>query len=140
MTVMRMMKRAAVVLAGSVALVLLGTTQAQAAVTWLWERAGGNNIGTASYTDSGNVIKVDDQEVNDKSLLLFVHRPGVSNGYACWDHGGADGPGTTCNLSQYDENTLLEGYLCQGEWASNPANRVIYWGGCDKAHAKTFRK
>jgi len=137
---MRTTIRVGAALATTAALVTLSATQANAAVTWLWEQAGGNNIGTASYTDTGNVMQVNDQEVDDHSLLLFVHRPGVSSGYACWDHGGADGPGTTCTLTQYDENTLLEGYLCRGEWASNPADRVIFWNRCDTGGAKTFRK
>jgi hypothetical protein len=140
MTVKRMMKRAAVVLAGSVALAVLGTTQAHAAVNWLWERAGGTDIGTASYTDTGNVIHVNDKIGNDKSLVLYIHRPGASSGVVCWDHSTAPTSGSTCTLTQYAENTLLEGYLCQGEWAADPADRHIYWGGCHVAGKKQFRK
>jgi hypothetical protein len=140
MTVMRMMKRATAVLAGSVALVVVGTTQAHAAVTWLWEKADGNNIGSASYTDTGNVMHVNDQEPDGHSLVLYVHRPNASTGWACWDHSGADTSGTNCTLNAYDENTLLEGYLCRGEWASDPADRVIFWDRCHVNGTRTFRK
>lgn len=136
---MRSMKRAAVVLAGSVAMLVFGTTQAHAATSWVWDRAGGD-VGTASYTDTGNLINVNDQLGNGKSLVLYIYRPGANSGVVCWDHGGAPGPGSNCTLAQYDENTLLEGYLCQGEWATDPADRHIYWGGCDVAGKKQFRK
>ncbi|MGW7685021.1 hypothetical protein ACWGID_30045 [Kribbella sp. NPDC054772] len=137
---MRKTTRVAAALATTAALVTLTATQASAAVTWLWQQGDGNNIGTASYTDTGNVIKVNDQEADGHSLLLFVHKPGVSSGWACWDHSGADTSGTTCTLTAYDENTLLEGYLCRGEWATNPADRVIFWDRCYTAGAHNFRK
>lgn len=137
---MRTRTRVAAALATTAALVTLTATQAGAAVVWLWEKADGNNIGTATYTDTGNVMHVNDQEADGHSLLLFVHRPGVSTGYACWDHSGADTSGTDCTLNAYDENTLLEGYLCRGEWATNPDDRVIFWDRCDYAGAHQFRK
>jgi hypothetical protein len=96
------------------------------ATSWVWDRPGGD-VGTASYTDTGNLINVNDQLGNGKSLVLYIYRPGANSGVVCWDHGGAPGPGTNCTLAQYDENTLLEGYLCQGEWATDPADRHIYW-------------
>jgi len=140
MTVKRTMKRAAVVLAGSVALAVLGTTQAHAAPVWPWDKPNGDSIGEASYTDTNNVISVDDQQGNEKSLLLYIYKPGSSTAVACWDHGGAPGPGTTCTLTKFPENALLEGYLCQGEWAADPAQRHIYWDGCNVAQKRQFRK
>jgi hypothetical protein len=135
----RMFARAAAGLAATAALVTVTATSASAVnVNWLWETSTGNNIGVGSYTDTGNVMHVDDQEVDDRSVLLFVRRPGASTGQACWDHGGASGGGVDCTLDAYAENVTLEGFLCKGEWASNPDNRRIV--SCNYNQVKTFTK
>ncbi|GAA1539100.1 hypothetical protein [Kribbella lupini] len=135
----RMIARAAAALVATAAIATVTATSASAVnVNWLWETTSGNNIGVGSYTDSGNVMHVDDQEVDDRSVLLFVRRPGAATGYACWDHGGASGGGVDCTLDAYNENETLEGYLCKGEWASNPADRQIRT--CNTAQIKRFTK
>lgn len=135
----RLLARAAAALVATGALATVTATSASAVtVSWLWETNTGNNIGVGSYTDTGNIMKVDDQEVDDRSVLLFVRRPGASTGQACWDHGGASGPGVQCTLDAYAENVTLEGYLCKGEWASDPAQRRIV--SCNYDQVKRFAK
>jgi hypothetical protein len=137
----RTITRALATTAGVVGIALVGATTASAAVTWQWNKAAGDAIGQASYTDTNNVIHVNDQEVDDHSMVfLFRANGGGGTIYGCWDHSGAGTGGQSCTMPQFAENALLEGTLCKGEWADNPANRVILWGQCDPAGWKNFRK
>lgn len=88
---------------------------------WLWEQAGGNNIGQACYWDSGNRLNVDDQERDDHSLVLQLRNPRNGRAWNYGNHGGADGAGYTTTVTQFADNIVVEGRLCLGEWSeTNP--------------------
>lgn len=136
----KLIVRAVTGLAGVVAFTLVGATSAHAALWWHWDKPGGDAIGSASYTDSGDVMFVNDQEVDDHSMVFIVRRPGADRGQACWDHYGAGDDGHRCTLERYEENVRLEGFLCKGEWSEDPDTRRVLWNKCDYDGAKFFLK
>ncbi|MFE9749392.1 hypothetical protein ACFYOT_31150 [Saccharothrix saharensis] len=95
---------------------------------WLWEQAGGNNIGQACYWDSGNRLNVDDQEEDGHSLVLDLYNPRNGRQKQYWDHGGAPGPGSVGTVTEFADNILLQGRLCKGEWSAT--NPVVLWDTC----------
>jgi hypothetical protein len=95
---------------------------------WLWEQAGGNNIGQACYWDSGNHLNVDDQEKDGHSLVLHLYNPNNGRSWTYWDNSGADGTGKVGQVTEFQDNIVLQGRLCLGEWsASNPK---VLWTTC----------
>ncbi|MEU4192340.1 hypothetical protein AB0E69_10595 [Kribbella sp. NPDC026611] len=132
--------RAVATTAGVVGIALVGATSASAAVVWQWTNASGNAIGQATYTDTNNVIHVNDQEADDHSMV-FVFRPnGGGATYGCWDNTGAGTGGVNCTMTQFNENQLLEGRLCKGEWSADASSRIILWNQCDNTGWRNFRK
>ncbi|MET9225937.1 hypothetical protein [Lentzea sp. NPDC003310] len=95
---------------------------------WLWEQAGGNNIGQACYWDSGNHLNIDDQEQDGHSLVLHLRNPSNGRSWTYWDSSGADGPGSVTTVTQFADNVVLEGRLCKGEWSST--NPQVLWNTC----------
>ncbi|GAA0583819.1 hypothetical protein HPO96_09470 [Kribbella sandramycini] len=105
-------------------------TAAAAEQSWLWELSGGNNIGVGSYTDANDVMHVNDQEADNRSLVLDVWKVGAFDGvhYRCWDSTGASSPGVRCEDafrgSGWGVNAQLRGRLCRGE-AGGPGGGTL---------------
>jgi hypothetical protein len=87
---------------------------------WVW-RAGGDRVGVASYVDSGDVMRVNDMERDDRSVLIDVWKKGRRGGthIRCWDHTGSETDGVYCSDmfdgSGWGRNAKLRGRLCKGE-------------------------
>ncbi len=110
---------------------------------WTWKVTGGNRIATASYTDSGDIVRVNDMEKDGHSALLEVWRVGHRSGVHvyCWDSTGYDGPGVACKDAfkgtGWGANAKLKGRVCIGESGPGPKGGKIL--KCQpKAGWKTF--
>ena len=106
---------------------LIGTspTADAAEKNWVW-RAGGDRVGVASYTDSGDVVRVNDMEKDGRSVLLDVWKSGRRGGthVYCWDSTGSKTGGVHCNNAfkgaGWGKNAKLVGRLCKGESGPGP--------------------
>jgi hypothetical protein len=133
MQVLKIVRRAVLATATTAAVVVAATTTAQAAEQdWLWEQAGGNNIGVGAYDDANDVMKVNDQEADDHSLFLDVWKVGAESGvhYRCWDSRGASADGwLVCPDafagSGWGVNAQLRGKLCKGEAGGPGGGRLL---------------
>lgn len=99
-------------------------------VQLLWERSNGNNIAQGSYVDSGNRLYIDDQEKDGHSALAQMFNRNTGKGVVCWDFGGAEGPGGSCDIDKFvdrlgGENAPVKLRLCYGEGAKDPKDRVV---------------
>ena len=81
--------------------------------TWTWKTSHSHdNIGWARYNTQTNKLEVDDREQDGHSF--YVYFDGTYDNYACWDTGGAVGPGVYCSNVWGLGTTDV--YLCIGEW------------------------
>ena len=130
---MKIVRRSVLAVATTAAVIVAASTTAQAAEQdWLWENAAGNNIGVGAYDDANDVMKVNDQEADDHSLVLDVWKVGAEGGvhYRCWDSRTAAAEGwLSCpdafSGSGWGPNVHLRGKLCVGEAGGAGGGRLL---------------